>query len=183
MYKLVYGAFASFPIFLLWIYISWMIILAGAVFTAALPYLKTGGVRVRKTPGGEFLDALRLMRLLYQAHLKGHVMSVGELRAGVRLQLEQCEALLERLAGAGWAARASGDRWVLARDVGEVRLAEIYREFVFKPEPVHEEHGEHSFEGRVASLTMGLHDELSITLEALFNRHHPAGAEPLGTPA
>ncbi len=37
VYKLVYGAFASLPIFLLWIYVCWLIILGGAVLTACLP--------------------------------------------------------------------------------------------------------------------------------------------------
>jgi len=32
-YELIYGTFATIPIFLLWIYVSWMIILFGALFT------------------------------------------------------------------------------------------------------------------------------------------------------
>jgi len=36
-YKVVYGAFAAVPIFLLWIYLSWLIIIGGAVLVAALP--------------------------------------------------------------------------------------------------------------------------------------------------
>ena len=36
-YKLVYGAFASVPIFLLWIYLSWLVVLIGAVTAAVMP--------------------------------------------------------------------------------------------------------------------------------------------------
>jgi membrane protein len=170
MYKLVYGAFASIPIFLLWIYISWMIILVGAVFTAALPYLR-GGVRVRKALGSEFLDALHLLRLLHRAHGEGRVHSTYELRAGVRLPMEQCEGLLDRLAQAGWITPASGDGWVLARDAGEIRLAEVYRRFVFDPDTVRRDYAESSFESAVAKMTAGVHDELAISLKALFARH------------
>jgi membrane protein len=172
MYKLVYGAFASIPIFLLWIYISWMIILVGAVFTAALPYLR-GGVRVRKVLGSEFLDALNLLRLLQRAHGEGRVPSTYELRAGVRLPLEQCEGLLGRLTKAGWITQANGDGWVLARDAGEIRLADVYRHFVFDPDTVRRDYSEGGFESAVARMTAGVHDELAISLKALFARHKP----------
>jgi membrane protein len=171
MYKLVYGAFASFPIFLIWIYISWMIILLGAVFAAALPYLRTGGVRVRKALGSELLDALALMHLLYGAHGEGRVLRTNELRARVRLPQEQCEELLERLSRPGWVTRASGDGWVLARDAAEIRLADVYRQFVFDPDAVRREHAEASFEGMITTLATSVHDDLAITLKALFSRH------------
>ena len=36
-YKLVYGAFAAVPVFLLWIYLSWLVVVFGAVLVASLP--------------------------------------------------------------------------------------------------------------------------------------------------
>lgn len=36
-YALIYGAFAAMPIFLLWLYLSWSVILLGALLTAELP--------------------------------------------------------------------------------------------------------------------------------------------------
>lgn len=36
-YALIYGAFAAMPIFLLWLYLSWSMILIGALLTAELP--------------------------------------------------------------------------------------------------------------------------------------------------
>jgi len=37
-YALIYGAFAALPIFLLWLYLSWTVILIGALITAELPH-------------------------------------------------------------------------------------------------------------------------------------------------
>jgi len=36
-YTMIYGAFAAIPIFLLWIYISWLVVVIGATITAVLP--------------------------------------------------------------------------------------------------------------------------------------------------
>ena len=36
-YQLIYGAFAAIPIFLIWIYLSWMVTLVGALVVASLP--------------------------------------------------------------------------------------------------------------------------------------------------
>ncbi|MDI6747390.1 MAG: YihY family inner membrane protein [Rhodocyclaceae bacterium] len=38
-YTLIYGAFAAMPIFLLWLYLSWSVVLIGALLTAELPSL------------------------------------------------------------------------------------------------------------------------------------------------
>ncbi|HTS54740.1 MAG TPA: YihY family inner membrane protein [Burkholderiales bacterium] len=165
-YKLVYGAFASFPIFLLWIYLSWLVLVLGAEFTAALPYLRTGGVRLKRRPGEQFLEAARLLRHLYQAHRGGRVTRTEELRVGLRLPFEECEQLLDRLAAAGWVAPTTGDGWVLARDAAEIRLADVYREFVFRSDLA--EGAEPSFESLVAQLTRDAHETLSMNLETLF---------------
>ena len=54
-YQIVYGAIATIPIFLLWMYVSWMAVLLGAVVAANLPtwkvderfhHMSSGGVRL-----------------------------------------------------------------------------------------------------------------------------------------
>ena len=40
-YSMIYGAFATVPIFLIWIYLSWIVVLLGAVLAAYAPVAGT----------------------------------------------------------------------------------------------------------------------------------------------
>lgn len=45
-YTMIYGAFAIIPLFLLWLYVSWVVVLFGATLTAALPSWRAGRVPI-----------------------------------------------------------------------------------------------------------------------------------------
>ncbi|MEJ5211586.1 MAG: YihY family inner membrane protein, partial [Burkholderiales bacterium] len=60
-FRLVYGAFAALPIFLLWIYLSWLVVLGGAVLTAALPAWAAGAGARTHRPGANFVAALEVL--------------------------------------------------------------------------------------------------------------------------
>ncbi len=54
-YSVLYGAFSAVPIFLLWLYLSWSVILLGALITATLPQVGRAGPR----PGSGSGEGLR----------------------------------------------------------------------------------------------------------------------------
>src|SRR3546814_3030017 len=66
-YTVIYGAFATLPIFLLWIYLSWLAILLGATVAATLPALRQRRWALTQYPGAMFADALRVLRMLWDA--------------------------------------------------------------------------------------------------------------------
>src|SRR5919201_789811 len=72
-YTLIYGAFATIPIFLIWLYLSWVVVLTGAVFTAVLPVFGRKSERHR-VPGEELADALGVLGALARAHEHGDVL-------------------------------------------------------------------------------------------------------------
>jgi len=129
-YTLIYGAFATIPIFLVWLYVSWVVVLAGAVFTAMLPAYHAKP-EVRMKPGERLGELLRALSILARAHGEGRVVPLNTLARQLRAQPYRLEEVLERAAARGWAARTEKDGWVLARDASGIQLAELYEEFVF----------------------------------------------------
>jgi membrane protein len=131
-YTLIYGAFATIPIFLVWLYMSWVVVLAGATLTAMLPAYRFA--EGKPIPGRDFMDALAVLSVLARAQDKGGPVRLRQISNQVRLMPHRCEAALERAARLGWTARTERDSWVLARDADAIGVADIYRAFAFDAE-------------------------------------------------
>lgn len=70
-YAKVYGAFSIIPIFLLWIFVSWLIVLIGAVITAYAPSIRARALPKPRSAGAAFMDAIGVLRVLHEAQVKG----------------------------------------------------------------------------------------------------------------
>lgn len=166
--KLVYGTFASFPIFLTWIYVSWLVVLIGAELAAALPYLRDGSVRVRRWPGSIFLDVVRMLERLHTAHVAGRPVTAASLRKTLRISFDECELLLERLRVLGWVAPTSKEGWVLARSADSITLAEVYANFVFSVDN-DAQSAETDLERRIVSMASQPMRSMDVSLQSLFD--------------
>ncbi len=166
-YKVVYGTFASLPIFLMWIYLSWTVVIFAAVITAVLPYWRSGGVLLKHEPGSEFVEAVQMLKLLYRAYLEGNVLNLQQLRTALRLSWEDAESVLDKLVSAGWVAKLQGNGWVLARDAGGIRLNDVFRLFVFGKEAAHASE-ETAVKRLVSKVLSSVDDQLDLTLKDLF---------------
>ena len=129
-FRLVYGAFATIPVFLLWLYISWVVVLCGAIFTALLPGWRAKSDHGR-APGEQFADALGALAILARAHAEGRLVKLNAMARELRVLPYRVEQVVEQTATLRWTVRVGKDRWVLSRDAASIPLAEVYQAFVY----------------------------------------------------
>jgi membrane protein len=173
-YTVVYGAFASVPIFLLWIYLSWLVVLLGAVTAAVMPEWRERASQVEPVPGSHFLDALQILRLLWEAHRAGEIVTVHRLHSIIKLPIDRIEAILDAMSRARWVGRV-GRGWALIKDAAEVSVAEIYHLFVFRTGArVATRQSGQELDQLALELAGGIEDGLQLSLEELFLKAAPA---------
>ncbi len=132
-YKLVYGAFAAVPVFLMWLYLSWLVVLLGAAVVASLPEWRQHSVQGRLAPGSNFVYALQVLKALWQAQQRGEVVTVPQLHSNLHMRYERIEAILDAMQNASWVNRALPAGWVLSRNPAAIAVADVYKLFVFDP--------------------------------------------------
>src|SRR5580693_2711087 len=126
-YQTVYGALAIIPIFLLWMYISWMAVLLGAVVAAALPNWRIDG-RIGKVPatGVRLGLSLALIAALARAQRRGETRSTPALASELGVATTVIDEHIKPLAEAGFAAHTQSGRWVLAWSPECATLHDLY---------------------------------------------------------
>ncbi|NIF68012.1 YihY family inner membrane protein, partial [Burkholderia sp. Cy-647] len=135
-YTAVYGAFAAVPLFLLWMYLSWLITLAGAMVASALPVIRIGQFHRVAYPGSDLLDALALLARLadaQEAGKPGH--SAARLAVMVRCGMETAQRLLAAMEDREWVARLEGgdiavSRYVLLANPERLTVSQLFDAFV-----------------------------------------------------
>ena len=130
-YKLVYGAFASVPIFLMWIYLSWLTILLGAVIAASLSHWRTPATQ-QASATTQLLDALRVLKTMVDGFQQGKVSTFPEMSKSLRIGYDKLETILEKLASADIVRKAEGQGWLLMRDAKSIRASELLSLFVLE---------------------------------------------------
>lgn len=174
-YEIVYGAFAAVPLFLVWIFISWVIVLAGAELVRSLV---TFHEYRREVPRLQAL--LRVIEVLWQKQQQGQVLKPSVLRrvlqaAGVTRWDEYRNLLIDR----DLVRRTDEGSYVLTRDLRTLSLAELVDMMPWpaarqlKVSESQARPWETLLAERCEQARVGMHAPLELSLENLFA--HPEG--------
>lgn len=128
-YQMIYGAIASIPMFLIWIYLSWVVILLGAQVAYCLSVFRLVDIEERRyKTGWEYVDAYKILAELWQAQRQEQRLSSMQLkRRGLDIPHLMINQILETLKKAGWVHRTSSGKWLLIRDLNDVTLLDLHR--------------------------------------------------------
>jgi membrane protein len=129
-YTFVYGAFAVIPIFLLWIYLSWVVIVIGALIAALAPDFAALREAAKRPSGSGFEEVLALLLVLARAQQGPELLGLGQIAGRASLTGDRTESHLERMVARGWVTRSAGNLYGLVCDTERLLVAEVYREFV-----------------------------------------------------
>ncbi len=117
-YSLVYGAFAAVPVFLVWLYLSWLVVLLGAELAASAAYWHGALWKQAATPSVRFREALAVTQSLIEA---GEVaMSFKRLQDSTRLPPQELEETLAQMIEGGVIAATGSSGYALTPATREV---------------------------------------------------------------
>lgn len=129
-YELIYGAFSAVPLFLLWIYFSWLIVLLGAELTCHLGDLPPSSGSARPA----LVNLLGLLAQLYARQRSGGALSrAGLARLGWGMREDEWRRLIGFLERESVVSAIGNDAWVLSRDLSRLSLHELLLRW---PEPL-----------------------------------------------
>jgi membrane protein len=138
-YSVVYGALAAVPIFLVWMYVGWVIVLLGAVIAAYAPSLQKRVRRWPDGPGARLQLAIAVLRQLRDARAAGERgLNGGELATALHTDPLQTEPILDTLVAFDWVGRldeVNDPRFVLLCDPSRTPAQPLLAQMLMEPSP------------------------------------------------
>jgi membrane protein len=124
-YQAIYGAVAALPVFLIWLFLSWNVILAGAVIAAALPDWRRSEHERATGPGGRLALAMDILAALYAVAGTGAGLTQQALRRAVGVREAALIPVLDELMSGSFVSIGDDNVWRLGRDLSRTPVSDL----------------------------------------------------------
>ena len=166
-YKLVYGAFASVPIFLMWLYFSWLTVLFGAIITASLSHWRSTH-SLRLDQAAKLYYAVGILKLMHKGFVKGEVQTLPSLSRHLHIGYDDVERILDILVKAKIVGKLSGLGWSMVRTPESVELNELLKIFLLDVATLPKHTGDGDIKAWFSSLEKRLNEPKGMTLHDMW---------------
>ena len=123
-YNAVYGTFAAVPVFLIWLYLVWVIVLCGAIFVRSLDLNRDP----HATPEPILIKAARVLQMFHYAHLDGRSISDREIQLNIALSQDEHDRIFKVFHRYRLLNQTDDERWILGRSLKSITLWDMYQE-------------------------------------------------------
>lgn len=127
-YQQIYGVLATIPIFLLWVYLSWVIAILGASIAASLSAYEYHAPAQTLAEGAEFLGLLVVLQHFVEAQRQGCSVDPATVRLREPyLSSSSIACYFADLQRADLIQRGEAGGWLLSRSLDSTDLLRVYR--------------------------------------------------------
>ena len=125
-YEMIYGALATIPVFLIWLYLTWMVVMLGAEISYCLYHRLGSQPELPLSSGDQLLNDFKVIALIWQAQQQDKLLNEDQLAEAKPVEKIDIQPSLERMQESRLIHQTSEAQWALSKDSARLTLADLY---------------------------------------------------------